>query len=196
MHDGNSPRRLDRLFEQARTGDRDAFAEWMGMVEIPIRRSLRRFARAADVEVVVQEMFLRMWLAAADSQRVFEGEHASLRFAFRVARLVALEEIRHNRLQSLVSLEELEDSPEGAVEPLPPPDPALGRAIRECMERLPAKPRIALNARIVEGHRPDREVAQGIQMKVNTFFQNIVRARHLLSECLERRGVRLGEILS
>jgi DNA-directed RNA polymerase specialized sigma24 family protein len=76
------------------------------------------------------------------------------------------------------------------------PDPALGKAIGECMERPPAHPRNALAARIGEGHLPERELAQGLRMKVNTFLQNIVRARRLLTDCLERRGVRLGEILS
>jgi len=31
-------------------------------------------------------------------------------------------------------------------------------------------------------------------MKVNTFLQNIVRARRLLRDCLRRRGVPLEEI--
>lgn len=55
---------LEAAFRLARSGDREAFAEWMGMVEIPLRRSLSRFARAVDVEVVMQETLLRMWLVA------------------------------------------------------------------------------------------------------------------------------------
>ena len=104
MTDEDRADRLDESFLLARSGEPDAFAEWMGMVEIPLRRSLRRFARAVDVEVVVQETFVRMWLVANDPQRILEGRDASLKFAFRVARNVALEEIRRCRLDRFVDL--------------------------------------------------------------------------------------------
>lgn len=187
--------RLDELFQLARFGETDAFAEWMGMVEIPLRHSLRRFARAVDVEVVVQETFMRMWLVASDPERILEGRGASLRFAFRVARNVALEEIRRNRLGRLVNLGGLEDLPEGSIDP-EPADPALARAIAECFKRLPGKARSALAARIKGDCLPDRQLAARLQMKLNTFLQNIVRARQAMEKCLEGRGVRLREVLS
>ena len=186
---------LEAAFRLARSGDREAFAEWMGMVEIPLRRSLSRFARAVDVEVVIQETLLRMWLVARDPQRSLEGAGASLKFAIRVGRNVAFEEMRRYRQERMVDLTTLDSLPEGRVEP-DPPDPALARAIKECMERLPEQPRKALSARVHGGSLPDRENAAGVGMKVNTFLQNIVRARRLLAQCLERRGVHLGEILS
>jgi DNA-directed RNA polymerase specialized sigma24 family protein len=167
----------------------------MGMVEQPLRRSLARFARIVDVEVVVQETFLRMWLIACDPTRILEGENASLRFALGVARNVALEEMRHSRRGQFVQLEELDRLPEGCLNP-ELPDPALGRAIADCVERLPAQPQTALMARINEGHLPDRDLARRTRMRLNTFLQNIVRARKLVADCLERRGVRLGEILT
>ncbi len=182
-------------FRLARSGDREAFARWMGMVEIPLRRSLRRFARSVDVEVVVQEALLRMWLVANDNRRVLEGCNASLKFVLKVARNVALEEIRRNRQDRFVNLDELGNLLEGRLDP-EPPDPALGRAIADCMNRLPGQPRKALSARIRDGCLPDREIAAALRMKANTFFQNIVRARRLLARCLQGRGIRLGEILS
>lgn len=166
----------------------------MSLVENPIRRSLARFARAVDVEVVVQETFLRMWMVANDRTRRLEGENASLKFALAVARNVALEELRHTRLYQFFekdgsdSLSELSCLPEL-------PDPALRKAINECIDRLPSQPKTALNARINEGHLPDRSLAQGVRMKLNTFLQNIVRARRLVAECLEKRGVRLEGII-
>lgn len=187
--------RLDEAFRAARSGDRTAFADWMGMVEIPLRRSLARFARAVDVEVVIQETLMRMWLIACDPQRELKGDNASIRFAFRVARNVALEEIRRCRHERFVDLNTLDDLPEGRVE-VDPPDPALSRAIRDCMQRLPQKPRTALEARVRGGNLRDRQLAESLRMKPNTFFQNIVRARRLLRACLERRGVRLEEIMS
>jgi RNA polymerase sigma-70 factor (ECF subfamily) len=187
--------RADELFLLARSGEPDAFAEWMGMVEIPLRRSLRRFARAVDVEVVVQETLARMWLVASDPQRVLEGRDASLKFAFRVARNVALEETRRWRLDRFVDLGKLEDLPEGSIDP-EPGDPALARAIADCFRRLPGKPRSALVARLEGDCLPDRVIAERLRMKLNTFLQNIVRARKSLEKCLEGRGVRLREVLS
>jgi len=191
----NHEDRLEALFGLARLGDRGAFAQWMGMVEIPLRRSLHRFARAVDVEAVVQETLLRMWLVAGDRQRVLQGSRASLKYAFAVGRIVALEEMHRYRQDRFVELDVLDGLPEGRIDP-DPPDPALARKIRECMERLPARPREALCARVHNGHLSDRQLAASLRMKANTFFQNIVRARRLLRECLARRGVRLEGILS
>lgn len=195
MTDEDRADRADELFLLARSGEPDAFAEWMGMVEIPLRRSLRRFARAVDVEVVVQETLARMWLVASDPQRVLEGRDASLKFAFRVARNVALEETRRWRLDRFVDLGKLEDLPEGSIDP-EPGDPALARAIADCFRRLPGKPRSALAARLEGDCLPDRVIAERLRMKLNTFLQNIVRARKSLEKCLEGRGVRLREVLS
>jgi DNA-directed RNA polymerase specialized sigma24 family protein len=193
--DENHEDRLEGLFRLARLGDRGAFAQWMGMVEIPLRRSLYRFARAVDVEAVVQETLVRMWLLAGDPQRVLKGSQASLKYAFAVGRIVALEEMRRYRKDRFVELDVLENLPEGRINP-DPPDPALARKIQDCMESLPRQPREALWARVHNGRLPDRQLADALRMKANTFFQNIVRARRLLRECLERRGVRLEEILS
>jgi len=195
MADERGPDLLDEMFRLARAGDTDAFARWMGLVEMPLRRSLRRFARTIDVEAAVQEALVRMWLVARDSNRTLTGPGASLKFAYRTARNVALEEARRCDRGRFVDLEELEELPEGSIMP-EPPDPALRKAIQDCIRRMPAKPRSALTARAGAGGEPDREIAERLRMKPNTFFQNIVRARRLLSDCLAKRGVRLAEILS
>jgi DNA-directed RNA polymerase specialized sigma24 family protein len=186
---------LNKTFRLAREGDKEAFAAWMGMVEIPLRRSLGRFARGIDVEAALQETLVRMWLVARDPGRVLEGDHASLKFAYSVARYVALEEMRRYRQDHHVPLDALDGLPEGSYTPSLP-DPALRQAITACIERLPAKPRHALSARLRNGTRPDRELAVELRMRGNTFLQNIVRARKLLRACLERSGVRVGEVLS
>ena len=185
----------DGLFHLARSGDQDAFARWMGLVEISLRRRLAKFARAVDVEVVVQETFLRMWLVALDRTRALEGENASLRFASAIAQNVAREEVRRTRHERFVDPRDLEKLQNEWVNP-EVVDPALRNSIDTCIERLPAQPKRALEARIRDGHLPDRDLAQGVRMKLNTFLQNIVRARRLVGDCLEQRGVRLSEFLS
>lgn len=180
----------ERAFAQARWGDVKAFASWMALIERPVRGSLRRFARAVDVETVMQETFLRMWVARQDPARTFSGENASLRFALRVARNVALEEIRLARLDRLVALEDLDPSSEPSIDPTPPSDPGLMRAIKDCLSLLRGKPRDALMVRLVGGHKlHDRDLAESLGMAVNTFLQNVVRARKAVAQCLEGKGV-------
>jgi len=43
---------------------------------------------------------------------------------------------------------------------------------------------------------PDAGLAASVRMPVNTFFQNIVRARRALRKCLEGRGVSMKGILA
>lgn len=180
---------IDDAFLAAREWGAEAFARWMTLVERPLRASLRRFARAVDVESVMQEALLRMWIACRDPERAIEGENASLRFALRVARNVALEEVRRARLEHLVAIEDLDPSKEPSIDPAPSEDAGLMRAIKDCLERLRGKPRQALFARLSDGHSlADRDLAATLGMAVNTFLQNIVRARKSVAECLERKG--------
>ncbi len=185
---------VDALFARVRRGDVEAFAEWMGSVELPIRLSLRHYARAVDVESIVQETLMRMWILARDGRREFSGENASLRFALGMARNLARAEAR--RLGREVHLPAGEEQ-EIVTEPDPPPDPALRRAILDCIAELAGRPHRALMARMAAaGLIPDRDLARRAGMTLNTFLQNIVRARRQVRGCLEGKGIRLREVLS
>jgi len=184
---------IDELFAQVRDGNSVAFAEWAGRVERPVRLSVMRYARAVDLEVVVQDCLLRMWLLAT-SPRELEGENASLRMAIAVARNVAREELRRTRRDVHAPLEDVENALEVMVEPSPAPDPGLARAIRECLEKLPGRSRTALLKRIEHGAtQPDCDLAASLGLKLNTFLQHIVRARKRMAECLARKGVEMLE---
>lgn len=188
---------LETLFASARTGDREAFGDWATRVERIVRASVRSFARYVDLEVVVQETLLRMWVLATGPHPVLEGENASLRLALRVARNVAHEELRRARRGIPVALEDCEDAPELKAEPPPGPDPALRRAIEECFESLPPRYGEALQHRVLLGYAlPDRRLAAGLGLKLNTFLQHIVRARKAMADCLEGKGVDLTEVSS
>ena len=41
-----------------------------------------------------------------------------------------------------------------------------------------------------------QELAERVGMKLNTFLQNVTRARRLLADCLRRLGVELDEEIS
>src|SRR5262245_59510257 len=98
----------------------------MGRVERPVRLSLRAFARAVDVEGVVQETLLRMWMFAQDRERELTGENASLRFAIGMARNIARNEARRLGRERLLPPE---DMPEIPTLPEPASDPRLAQVI-------------------------------------------------------------------
>jgi RNA polymerase sigma-70 factor (ECF subfamily) len=180
---------LDALLPLVQAGDASAFGRWMAGAEPPLRRALRSFAATVDVEAMLQETFLRVWQCAPGF--VPEGRDALLRFAHRVSRHLCLSELRRHHGEASL------DAP-GALEAADlqaeaPPDPLLRAAIAECRERLPGKPAAALAQRLgSSGDEPDAQLAARLGMTLNTFLQNFTRARKLLAECLEKRGVRLG----
>lgn len=185
---------VDTLFARVRECDLVAFRDWMGRVERPIRASLSRFARAVDVESILQETLLRMWLLATKEERRLEGANASLRFAIGLARNLARTEARRMGRLKFLPPEEL---PEVSQDPLASSDPGLAAAIRDCLARLTSKLRKVLEARIALGpFQPDRETAEGLRLKPNTFLQCVVRARRQMRKCLEGKGVPVWEIPS
>jgi len=185
---------IDQAFAGVCAGDEDAFAGWMGRVERPIRLSLRPFARAVDVEGVVQETLLRMWLYARDRGAALEGENASLRFAIGMARNLARNEARRSRREVCLPPDERTEVP---VPPEPGPDPGLAKAISDCLQQLVGRRLEALRARLeMAPFASDREISQSVGMTLNTFLQNIVRARRQMADCLQSKNVPLSEILS
>lgn len=175
---------IDLGFEAARKGEAEGFAEWVRAVELPLRVSLRPFARQVDVEAIVQEGLLRMWVLAP--RLALDGPNASLRYATRLVRNLALREIE--RLRRLPPAPG--DGADVVVQPVPPADRGLPRIIVDCFSRLPRKPREALLARVTDGaSEPDRDLAARLGMRLNTFLQNIVRARRHLARCLESHGI-------
>lgn len=171
----------DAFLARIVAGDTSAFAAWLARVEAPVRASLASFARVVDVEAVVQEALLRVWQVAP--RFVPDGgPNGLLRLAVRIARNLAVSEVRRTRAAHLVG----DDAAEIAVEPATP-DPLLRTAIADCRDQLPAKPRQALDARLAGGS--DDELAGTLGMKLNTFLQNFTRARQLLADCLGKKGI-------
>ena len=169
-----------------------AFARWMSACEPSVRESLRSFVTVVDVEAVLQEALLRVWHASP--RFVPDGQpNALLRFAVRVARNLAISEVRRTKARPTedAALERL-TPPEEPSEP----DPMLRAAIAECHGRLPDQPRKALDARLQsDGRIDDVSLAASLSMRLNTFLQNFGRARKLLAECLEKRGIVLAQEL-
>ena len=182
---------LDVHLQAIVSGDVAAFGQWMSAAERPLRLSLRTFAGTVDVEAVVQEALLRAWQVAPRLTR--DGKpNGLLRLTLHMARNLAVSELRRRRESG--SLEDAEQVlGEEAMEAMAhAPDPLLRKTIALCRSLLPDKPREALAARLASaGRELDAAVAATLQMRVNTFLQNITRARKLLAECLKSKGVEL-----
>ena len=188
----------DELLVAIGAGDAEVFARWLAGAEGRLRDSLRSFAARVDVEAVLQEALLRVRQVAP--RIVPDGRpDALLRLAIRIARNLAVSELRRHRVEPL-EIEALERLA-GAGDNLAPgpdrgSDPMLRRAIEECRRMLPRKPAAALQARLDGGGvEPDERLAEGLRMRRNTFLQNVTRARRFLADCL-RRGIDLAMELS
>lgn len=177
-------------------GDPAAFGRWVAGAEAPLRASLRSLAAHVDGEAVLQEALLRVWQVAP--RCLPDGKpNALFRLAIRITRNLALDELRRARVQPTAAAA-LERALADAAEPTPAaPDPLLRRLIDQCRRALPRQPATALTARLdAAGGDPDVTLAARVGMRLNTFLQNVARARKLLADCLARRGVSLPEELA
>lgn len=147
-------------------GDTRAFALWLAGAERPVRDSLRSFAKVIDVEAVLQEALVRVWQVAPR----FEPDgraNGLLRLAVRIGRNLAVSEVRRLRAEP-VHDDDLERALAAAETPTSPPDPMLRLAIEACRDKLPAKPRQALDARLANGGaRDDDALAASLGMRLN-----------------------------
>jgi RNA polymerase sigma factor (sigma-70 family) len=178
---------LDLHLAQIVAGDVAAFGRWLAGAEPRVRGSLASFATVVDTEAVLQEALLRVWQVAP--RFVSDGRPDGLiRFAVRIARNLAVSELRRTRTRPQSSDPGDLELVEG--ETPPPPDPMLRAAIADCREKLPPKPRQVLDARLAgAGAHDDDELAESLGMRLNTFLQNFTRARQLLADCLGKRGI-------
>lgn len=175
-------------------GDAAAFGQWASSVESSLRSTLRPFAERCDTEAVMQEALLRVWQVAP--RFVHDGKpNALLRFAVVTARNVAFSEARKTTATP-TDLEDLHRALERheATEPRPP-DPHLRAAITDCRKKLPPQPSAALTARLTASD-DDLALAATVNMSLNTFLQNVTRARKFLVECLKKAGIDLELELS
>jgi RNA polymerase sigma-70 factor (ECF subfamily) len=168
-------------------GDATAYARWLAGAEPRLRASLRSFAAHVDTESVLQECLLRAWQVAP--KLVPDGRaDALLRLAIRMARNLAVDEMRRLRVRPTIVATLAESPLEPALVPADP-DPILRKIIAACRELLPRMPAQALDARLSGSGRADRELAAELGLRTNTFLQNFGRARRLLAECLARHGI-------
>jgi RNA polymerase sigma-70 factor (ECF subfamily) len=188
---------LDQHLKGIVAGDAAAFGRWVAGVEPLVRETLRPFAASVDAEAVLQESLLRVWQTAP--RFAADGRpNGLLRLAVRIARNLAVSETRRLRTDP-AEAEELERALARlqAYEMRESPDPLLRHLVEECRKKLPGKPALALTQRLESGGgEPDATLAGRLGMKLNTFLQNVTRARRLMAACLKKSGVDLQAELS
>lgn len=184
---------LDVFLPAIASGDTNAFGAWMAHAEGPLRDSLRTFVTVVDVESVLQEALVRVWRVAP--RFVPDGRpNGLLRLGHRIARNLAISEVRRTRARAVPEAELARDAAFDESVPIDEPDPLLRDAIVRCRERLPERPRRALDVRLqAEGGQSDESLARSLDMRLNTFLQNFGRARKLLAECLKKAGIAIEE---
>lgn len=180
---------LDTHLTSIAAGDPDAFARWVAGAEQRLRASLTSVSGSVDVEAIVQETLLRIWQVAPRVEP--DGKpNCLLRLAVRIGRNLAISDLRRRRVRpdmiARLETRAVDDRIEATA-----PDPMLRQAIFDCREKLPGKPATALDARLTGAGTPDPSLATKVGMKLNTFLQNVTRARKLLAECLKRKGIDL-----
>lgn len=182
---------LDIYLPAILDGDKGAFGRWMASAEGPLRDSLRTFVTVVDVESVLQEALVRVWQVAP--RFVPDGKPNGLfRLSIRIARNLAISEVRRTRARALPEEEIGRALVEHEATGIEEPDPLLRDVIARCRERLPEQPRRALDSRIgAAGREGDEAIAQALHMRLNTFLQNFGRARKLLAECLAKAGIHI-----
>jgi len=137
--------------------------------------------------VVVQETLLKIW-QVAPRVKLDGRPNSLLRLAVRVARNQAISDIRRSGARP----ELVDHEVEVGAAPVAPPDPHLRQLIDECRDDLPSKPRSAMDQRLLAaGGISDAELAASIGMRKNTFLKNVGRARKILAQCLDAKGVDL-----
>ena len=173
------------LIMRAQRGEQDAFRvlveRYQGLV---YTLALRMVARPEDAEDAAQEAFLAAWKALPK----FRMDARFSTWLYRVTSNVCLDELRRRRRGETESMQVLEENGFEPVDPAETPEMALDRAelrrdLAEAISQLGSEQRAALILRDVQG-LPYEEIAQILDLNLNTVKSRISRARSALREIL------------
>jgi RNA polymerase sigma-70 factor (ECF subfamily) len=164
------------LLEQAKTGDLDAFAEFMRTFERRIRAVLYRLLDdARDVDEAVQDTFVQAW---RNLDR-FRGDAAPYTWLYRIA----VNEALMRRRRKTLPASELRETLSGSDDVYAVED---ARAfLIERLRALPIEYRTAVVLRDIEG-LSNEEVARVLEISLAAAKSRIHRGRMQLRQDLER----------
>jgi RNA polymerase sigma-70 factor (ECF subfamily) len=181
-----------QAIEAVLAGDREAYTLLVQRYKGPLYRYLlRMLRRPAEAEDAAQEAFLRAYLSLAS----YDSTYRFSTWLFRIATNLTLNRIKAEK--RLTSLEMLQESPDGALREFadqsddcrPGPEAErqeLCEVVRECVDQLPPAYRSVVALR----HLLDlsyQEIADSMELPINTVRSRLHRGRERLGECLEER---------
>ena len=143
-----------------------------------IAMSVLGMGREAEAEDVAQEVFVQVYRNLGG----FEGRSRFSTWLYRIAYRRAIDHARSIRFRTG---EQVVDLTGGVA----PGDPLRDRALYDCIARLPVAQRGAIRLHYWMGETVT-EIAQLLGVQPGTVKSWLFRARHLLNECLDSKGVR------
>jgi RNA polymerase sigma-70 factor, ECF subfamily len=177
------------LVRLAQQGDRRAFEALVVKYQRRIARHVARYVkRAADVEDVVQDTFIRAYRGLAS----FRGDSGFYSWLYRIATNVALNSLTRNASPVLLDDEALEEQAEafepGVSDSENPERSLMARQIAEAVERAVARLRPDLSEPLmlyeVEG-KSYADIAVMLGIPIGTVRTRIFRAREFIAKRLE-----------
>jgi RNA polymerase sigma-70 factor, ECF subfamily len=177
------------LVRLAQQGDRRAFEALVVKYQRRIARHVARYVkRAADVEDVVQDAFIRAYRGLAS----FRGDSGFYSWLYRIATNVALNSLTRNASPVLLDDEALEEQAEafepGVSDNENPERSLMARQIAEAVERAVARLRPDLSEPLmlyeVEG-KSYADIAVMLDIPIGTVRTRIFRAREFIAKRLE-----------
>ncbi len=174
----------DALMRGLRARDSDALrnvAECYG--EIPFRIGCRMLADPVEAEDIAQEALLRLWNYA---DRWVEGGPGIAAWLSRVGTNLCIDRLRKTRRQTN------EEAPDRADE-TPLADAAIEsdevkQAVIECIGGLPERQRASIILTYYE-QLSNQLAADNLEMNIKAFESLLYRARGILKDCVEGKGV-------
>lgn len=169
------------VFRKASTGDRDAFAALVRQHQSMVYSLAVHFLHEnAEAEELAQEVFLELHrnLGSLES-----ADHVA-NWLRRVATHRCIDRSRRNRRRPQMTIDEIAEPAAAAAET----DVLLSERLRKLTASLPERARAVLLLRYQEDLQPG-EIAQALEMPVNTVKSHLQRSLAMLREKLERSKV-------
>lgn len=139
-----------------------------------------------EAEDVTQEAMLRLWKIAPDWRA---GEAKVSTWLYRVGANLCTDRLRKKRGVGLDQAPEVADETPNVEDRMITAD--RGRALRQAMDRLPARQKLALTLRHFE-EQSNPEIAEVLETSVEAVESLLARARRALAADLSRNRSALG----
>lgn len=176
----------DTLVQKCKKGDLDAFDELVKRYENKVFTIAYRFVgNYTDANDLAQETFIRVYHALPS----FRGDSSFATWLYRIASNVCRDELRRQRRQKKVSLDELMSQPGGnaslADNSMTPEEVLekneLQRAVQQCLDTLSDEHRLILVMREIQGLSYE-EIAVSLDCSLGTVKSRLNRARQALKQ--------------